>query len=90
MSEVDMTIIDSDVLIIGSGIAGMSAALEVMKNGKQPLLVSKSSIGKASNTYLAGGRFAFATEGFTAQAHMEKTLQSKTPPQWFTNSVRWV
>jgi succinate dehydrogenase/fumarate reductase flavoprotein subunit len=76
MSEVDMTIIDSDVLIIGSGIAGMSAALEVMKNGKQPLLVSKSSIGKASNTYLAGGRFAFATEGFTAQAHMEKTLQA--------------
>ncbi len=76
MPETDMTIIDSDVLIIGSGIAGMSAALEVMKNGKQPLLVSKSSIGKASNTYLAGGRFAFATEGFTAQAHMEKTLQT--------------
>jgi succinate dehydrogenase/fumarate reductase flavoprotein subunit len=76
MSEADMTIIDSDVLVIGSGIAGMSAALEVMKNGKQPLLVSKSSIGKASNTYLAGGRFAFATEGFTAQTHMEKTLQA--------------
>jgi succinate dehydrogenase/fumarate reductase flavoprotein subunit len=76
MSETDMTIIDSDVLIIGSGIAGMSAALEVMKNGKQPLLVSKSSIGKASNTYLAGGRFAFATESFTAQTHMEETLQA--------------
>lgn len=76
MPEADMTIIDSDVLIIGSGIAGMSAALEVMKNGKQPLLVSKSSLGKASNTYLAGGRFAFATEGFTAQTHMEKTLQA--------------
>ena len=71
-----MTIIDSDVLIIGSGIAGMSAALEVMKNGKQPLLVSKSSIGKASNTYLAGGKFAFATEGFTAQTQIEKTLQA--------------
>lgn len=76
MSKADMTIIDSDVLIIGSGIAGMSAALEVMKNGKQPLLVSKSSIGKASNTYLAGGRFTFATEGFTAETHMGKTLQA--------------
>jgi len=76
MSEADMTIIDSDVLIIGSGIAGMSAALEVMKNGKQPLLVSKSSIGKASNTYLAGGRFAFANEGFTAQTHIEETLHA--------------
>ena len=65
MSEADMPIIDSDVLVIGSGIAGMSAALEVMKNGKQPLLVSKSSIGRVSNTYHAGGRFAFATEGFS-------------------------
>jgi succinate dehydrogenase/fumarate reductase flavoprotein subunit len=54
----------------------MSAALEVMKNGKQPLLVSKSSIGKVSNTYLAGGKFACATEGFTAQTHMGETLQA--------------
>jgi len=76
MSVADMTIIDSDVLIIGSGIAGMSAALEVIKNGKQPLLVSKSSMGKASNTYLAGGRFTCATEGFTAQTHIEKTLRA--------------
>ncbi len=76
MLKADMNIIDSDVLIIGSGIAGMSAALEVKKNGKQPLLVSKSAIGKASNTYLAGGKFAFATEGFTAQTHIEKTLQA--------------
>ena len=76
MSELDMTIIDSDVLIIGSGIAGMSAALEVIKNGKKPLLVSKSSIGKASNTYLAGGKFTCATEGFTAQTHIEKTLRA--------------
>jgi fumarate reductase (CoM/CoB) subunit A len=76
MSKADMTLIDSDVLVIGSGIAGMSAALEVMKTGKRPLLVSKSPIGKASNTYLAGGRFAFATEGFSAQTHMEKTLQA--------------
>ena len=75
MAEADMAIIDSDVLIIGSGIAGMSAALEVAKNGKQPLLVSKSSIGKASNTYLAGGRFAFATESFSLEEHTEKTLQ---------------
>jgi len=76
MLEVDMTIIDSDVLIIGSGITGMSAALAVIKNGKQPLLVSKSSMGKVSNTYLAGGKFACASEGFTAQMHIEKTLRA--------------
>lgn len=77
MSEADMTIIDSDVLVIGSGIAGMSAALELIKNGKQPLLVSKSFIGRFSNTYHAVGRFAFATEGFTFQMLMEKTLSGR-------------
>ena len=70
-----MIIIDCDVLIIGSGIGGMSAALEVSKNGKQSLLVSKSSIGKASNTYLAGGTFTCATKNFTEKEHIEKTLQ---------------
>ena len=47
--------IDADVLIIGSGIAGLEAALAVSKSGREPLLVSKSPMGKANNTILAGG-----------------------------------
>lgn len=76
MTKMNMEIIDSDVLIIGSGIAGLRAALEVSKRGKQPLLVSKSPFGKANNTYLSGGGFTFATESFGADIHIEKTLQS--------------
>ena len=53
MAKMDMDIIKSDVLIIGSGIAGLRAALEVSKRGKRALLVSKSPAGKANNTYLA-------------------------------------
>ena len=72
----DYQTIDSDVLIIGSGIAGLEAALAVHKTGQKPLLVSKSPIGKANNTTLAGGAFACATDGFGVDAHIQKTLDS--------------
>ena len=52
-----LQIVDSDVLIIGSGIAGLEAALSFLKSGRHPLLVSKAPIGKANNTILAGGAF---------------------------------
>lgn len=69
-------IVDSDVLVIGSGIAGLQAALTVAQTGKKPLLVSKSPMGKANNTTLAGGGFSFATEDLSVEAHIEKTLES--------------
>ncbi len=37
-----LRVIDSDVLIIGSGIAGLEAALAVSRAGKKPLLVSNA------------------------------------------------
>ena len=69
-------IVDADVLVIGSGIAGLQAALTVAQTGKRPLLVSKAPIGKANNTTLAGGGFSFATEDLSVEAHIEKTLES--------------
>lgn len=69
-------IIDSDVLIIGSGIAGLKAALEVAKSGKKALLVSKSPVGKANNTHRAGGVFASSTDAMSPGEHFRKTLES--------------
>ncbi|MEW6664553.1 MAG: FAD-binding protein [Thermodesulfobacteriota bacterium] len=69
-------IIDCDVLVIGSGIAGLRAALEVSRGGRDALLVSKSPVGKANNTYLAGGLFSVAHGGFDADTHMQKTIES--------------
>jgi succinate dehydrogenase/fumarate reductase flavoprotein subunit len=76
MREINMQIMDSDVLIIGSGIAGLRATLEVSKLGKEALLISKAPPGKANNTYLAGGFFAFGTKSTDVQTHIEKTLNS--------------
>jgi len=71
-----MEIVCTDVLIIGSGIAGLRAALEVSRRGKQAVVVSKSSAGKANNSYLAGGLFAVSHGDFSRDAHREKTLSS--------------
>ena len=49
--------IDTDILIIGSGIGGLSAALEAAKKNLRALVVSKSAAGEANNTILAGGLF---------------------------------
>ena len=68
--------IDSDVLIIGSGIAGLKAALEVAKSGKKAMLVSKSPVGKANNTHRAGGVFASSTDAMGPDEHLRKTLES--------------
>jgi succinate dehydrogenase/fumarate reductase flavoprotein subunit len=72
----DVKTIDTDVFVIGSGIAGLKAALEVAKRGKQTILVSKSPAGKANNTTLAGGGFACETETFSPETHLERTLKS--------------
>lgn len=69
-------LIDADVLIIGSGVAGLQAALAVAKSGKKAVLASKSPVGKANNTTLAGGGFSFATDALSVDAHIEKTLES--------------
>ena len=76
MRSINMQIMDSDVLIIGSGIAGLRAALEVSKLGRRALLISKGPLGKANNTYLAGGLFAFGAESADVGAHVDKTLKS--------------
>ena len=68
--------IDTDVLIIGTGIAGLKAALEVAKAGKDVLLVSKYPVGKATNTTLGGGAFSVSTDKFSPEEHMQKTLNS--------------
>ena len=68
--------IDTDVLILGTGIAGTKAALEVSKSGKRVALVSKSPLGKATNTTLGGGWFSCATENFTMEDHFNRTMSS--------------
>src|SRR4030042_1758147 len=47
--------IETDVLVIGSGMAGLRAAIEAKRSGLKVLLVDKSLLGRASSSIYAGG-----------------------------------
>jgi succinate dehydrogenase / fumarate reductase, flavoprotein subunit len=50
---IDPIAIDTDVLVIGSGAAGMYAAIEAARNGAQVLLADRSLIGRGGATVMA-------------------------------------
>lgn len=74
--EKSINLIDTDILIIGTGIAGLSAALKASGAGKRVVVVSKAAVGKVTNTTLGGGLFTFATDTFPVEAHLKKTMES--------------
>jgi succinate dehydrogenase/fumarate reductase flavoprotein subunit len=47
--------IETDVLVVGSGMAGLRAAIEAKRSGLNVLLVDKSLLGRASSSIYAGG-----------------------------------
>ncbi len=66
-----------DVIIIGSGIAGLCCALDIAKNRKNVhiALVSKSVL-QDSNTYYAQGGIAAAKEPASIAKHVSDTLSA--------------
>ena len=70
-----MEIVKSDVLVIGGGGAGMSAALAAKKEGANVLVMAKTPIGKSTCTYLSGGTFSLAAEGISKDEHFKLTMK---------------
>ncbi|MGQ9509397.1 MAG: FAD-binding protein [Thermodesulfobacteriota bacterium] len=66
----------TEILVIGSGLAGMLAALEVEKSGLSVLLVSKFGIGWGTNTSLSNGAFTAVNSHFSKEEHVRETLES--------------
>lgn len=77
--SMEVKVIKSDVLIIGSGGAGCRAAIEVSKNGLNPLVVSKGLSFRSGCTGMAEGgynaAFAFVDKQDTKDIHLEDTIK---------------
>ena len=68
--------LSTDILVIGSGLAGLLAALKAERSGLRVLLVGKFAIGMGTNTSLANGVITSANSRFSEEAHLQATLES--------------
>ena len=69
-----MAIFETDVLVIGSGVAGLCAAIEAKQRGRQVTVVSKSPIGFNSCSSYSMGALRVAVNGVSQQQHFNATM----------------
>jgi succinate dehydrogenase/fumarate reductase flavoprotein subunit len=66
----------TDILVIGSGLAGLLSALEAERVGLRVLMVGKFAIGMGTNTSLANGVFTASNSSLSKEDHLGATLES--------------
>jgi len=67
--------IETDVLVIGGGAAGVRAAIEAARMGCQATILSSSGIGRANNTAISYGGFSAAVGQDDPERHFEDTMR---------------
>ena len=68
--------LSTDVLVIGSGLAGILSALEAERSGRRVILTGKFAIGMGTNTAMANAAFTAANSHFSKEEHLQATLNS--------------
>jgi len=71
-----MEVLSTDILVIGSGLAGVIAALGSERSGQQTLLLGKFSIGMGTNSSVANGAFTSANSRFSKEDHFRITIET--------------
>lgn len=67
--------IKTDVVIIGGGLAGMTAARAARSQGAMVLIVDRSVLGLATNTALSNGVISGPTANYKITEHVSDTLR---------------
>ncbi|WP_328318909.1 L-aspartate oxidase [Streptomyces sp. NBC_00388] len=66
--------IEADVVIVGSGVAGLTTALRCTAAGLRTVVVTKARLDDGSTRWAQGGIAAALGEGDTPQQHLDDTL----------------
>jgi L-aspartate oxidase len=66
----------ADVVVVGSGAAGLATALTAARHGRSVLLLSKEGIGGGSTPLAQGGLAAAIGPGDTPALHQRDTLEA--------------
>lgn len=66
-----------DVLVLGSGVAGLSAAVHAARHGSSVVVVTKNELGTSATQYAQGGvAAAFADDVDSPELHLSDTLSA--------------
>ena len=71
-----MTPRQHDVLVIGSGAAGLTLALRLAEAGREVAVLSKAALSEGSTFYAQGGISAVLDEGDSVESHVQDTLNA--------------
>ncbi|MGC5536234.1 L-aspartate oxidase [Streptomyces sp. SR-10] len=66
--------IDADVVVVGSGVAGLTTALRCAAAGLNTVVVTKARLDDGSTRWAQGGIAAALGEGDTPEQHLDDTL----------------
>ena len=66
--------VNFDVLVIGSGGAGLIAALSAIKEGSTVAVLSKTPVGTASSTAYSSGFFTLPSQDLSFQRYFDNTI----------------
>ena len=76
MKDMELKYEETDVLVIGSGAAGLRAAIEARKHKVEVSILSKTPIAWGSCTTYAAAGFTAAIGDFSRQEHFKQTVES--------------
>ena len=65
-----------DLVVVGSGIAGLYAALQAHERGAQALVVTKAAVDEASTRYAQGGISAAIGPHDSSEIHLRDTIEA--------------
>ncbi|MFG2293572.1 L-aspartate oxidase [Streptomyces sp. NPDC048603] len=66
--------LEADVVVVGSGVAGLTAALRCAAAGRRTVVVTKARLDDGSTRWAQGGIAAALGEGDTPEQHQDDTL----------------
>ncbi|HZG02334.1 MAG TPA: L-aspartate oxidase [Streptomyces sp.] len=67
-------VVEADVVVVGSGVAGLTAALRCAAAGRKTVIVTKARLDAGSTRWAQGGIAAALGEGDTPEQHLADTL----------------
>ncbi|HAQ57938.1 MAG TPA: L-aspartate oxidase, partial [Opitutae bacterium] len=65
-----------DVIVIGSGIAGLSFALKVAETGQRVAIITKKNSAESNTNYAQGGIAAVTSQTDNVEMHVADTLDA--------------